>query len=305
MIDLGIYPEFAPQNKDLDKAGEDFLFHFGFGTKTMDLPKVFGEIKSLQGTKNAFLFVCAGGSQNRMKLFAETFAKECKLECSENLSKTDRFVLYKTGKVLWVNHGMGCPSLSIMLTEMLKLMYYAKAKDFRFIRLGTCGGLGLEAGVVVVSKNALNHELNEKYTQWVGDKKFERDTYLDEELRNELIATAKEQQIPVETGLTLCCDEFYEGQMRIDSFLREYAPEERYIYLKKAYDKGVRNIEMESACFASMTFRAGVKGKARFGKRYCKDLLVRAQVTRKSLVAFLLIVSTKDTKVNQKRGIPA
>ncbi|CAJ0596819.1 unnamed protein product [Cylicocyclus nassatus] len=218
------YPEFAPQNKDLDKAEKEFLFHFGFGRKTMDLPK----------------FVCAGGSQNRMKLFAETFAKECKLECSENLSKTDRFVLYKTGKVLWVNHGMGCPSLSIMLTEMLKLMYYAKAKDFRFIRLGTCGGLGLEAGVVVVSKNALNHELNEKYTQWVGDKKFERDAYLDEELRNEIIATAKEQQIPVETGLTLCCDEFYEGQMRLDSFLREYAPEERHIYFKKAYDKGVK-----------------------------------------------------------------
>ncbi|KIH47463.1 hypothetical protein ANCDUO_22477, partial [Ancylostoma duodenale] len=48
-------------------------------------------------------FVCTGGSPTRLKLYAEWFSKECNIECSENLSKSDRFVLYKTGKVVWVN----------------------------------------------------------------------------------------------------------------------------------------------------------------------------------------------------------
>ncbi|KAK6025029.1 hypothetical protein OSTOST_09081, partial [Ostertagia ostertagi] len=40
---------------------------------------------------------------------------------------------------------------------------------------------------------------------------IERDTHLDEELRNNLIALAKEKKIPVESGLTLCADDFYEA----------------------------------------------------------------------------------------------
>ena len=32
-------------------------------------------------------------------------------------------------------------------------------------------------------------------------------------------------------------------------------------YLKDAYDKGVRNIEMESLCFAAMCHHANIKGK--------------------------------------------
>ncbi|KAK6045036.1 hypothetical protein COOONC_17458, partial [Cooperia oncophora] len=77
----------------------------------------------------AIWFVCTGGSPTRLKLYAEWFSKECNLECSENLSKSDRFVMYKTGPVLWINHGMGTPSLSIMLVEALKLLHHAKAKD--------------------------------------------------------------------------------------------------------------------------------------------------------------------------------
>ncbi|PIO55069.1 hypothetical protein TELCIR_23548 [Teladorsagia circumcincta] len=53
------------------------------------------------------------------------------MQCSENLSKSDRFVMYKTGPVLWINHGMGTPSLSIMLVEALKLLHHAKAKDVK------------------------------------------------------------------------------------------------------------------------------------------------------------------------------
>ena len=35
-------------------------------------------------------------------------------------------------------------------------------------------------------------------------------------------------------------------------------------FLREAYEKGVRNIEMESLCFASMCHRASIKGKEEF-----------------------------------------
>lgn len=36
-------------------------------------------------------------------MYAEIFAKECGIPCSGNLSRSDRFSMYKSGPVLWVN----------------------------------------------------------------------------------------------------------------------------------------------------------------------------------------------------------
>ena len=41
---------------------------------------------------------------------------------------------------------MGIPSVSILLHEVIKLMYHAKAKDPVFFRIGTCGGVGIDGG---------------------------------------------------------------------------------------------------------------------------------------------------------------
>ena len=49
----------------------------------------------------------------------------------------------------WIQHGMGAPSLSILLHELLKLISYANCQDVTFLRLGTSGGLGLYLGVHV------------------------------------------------------------------------------------------------------------------------------------------------------------
>ncbi|CAI4229165.1 unnamed protein product [Auanema sp. JU1783] len=242
-------PTFALRNKYLENVEDDFLYHFGFGIKTVDIPAVFGDTK----------FVCTGGSPSRFKLYADWFAKECGIECSENLSRSDRFCIYKTGPVCWINHGMGTPSLSIMLVESLKLMHHAKAQDVKFIRLGTSGGVGVEPGTVVVTSAAMNGELEDGFVQWVAGKRVVRDTHLDPQLCSDLLDLAKDLDIPATTGKTLCTDDFYEGQMRLDGFFCEYNSEDKFDFLKTIYEKGVRNIEMESTCFSSLTFRAGVK----------------------------------------------
>lgn len=48
------------------------------------------------------------------------------------------------------------PSVGILLHEMIKLMYHAKVKDPIFFRIGTCGGIGLEGGTVVISEEAVD-----------------------------------------------------------------------------------------------------------------------------------------------------
>jgi hypothetical protein len=53
-------------------------------------------------------------------------------------------------------HGMGIPSIGILLHEVIKLMYHARVRDPVFFRIGTCGGIGLECGTVVISEEAVD-----------------------------------------------------------------------------------------------------------------------------------------------------
>lgn len=55
---------------------------------------------------------------------------------------------------------MGIPSVGILLHEIIKLMYHARVKDPVFFRLGTCGGIGLEPGTVVVSEEVVDGMMN-------------------------------------------------------------------------------------------------------------------------------------------------
>lgn len=58
---------------------------------------------------------------------------------------------------------MGVPSLGILLHEIIKLMYHAKCKDPVFIRIGTCGGIGVDGGTVIISDDAVDGLLRSVY----------------------------------------------------------------------------------------------------------------------------------------------
>jgi uridine phosphorylase len=159
---------------------------------------------------------------------------------------------------------MGNPSLSIMLHEVFKLLHYARAsKDVKFIRIGTCGGVGVKQGTTVVSERIYNGLHQNHYDQCILGKLVRRPAILDKKLCHDLMYYASQPEInfPVVSGNTLCANDFYEEQARIDGAFCEFTDEERLGFLEKCYHAyGIRNIEMESLAFAALTYHAGLKG---------------------------------------------
>lgn len=49
---------------------------------------------------------------------------------------------------LTLQHGMGVPSISIMLHELIKLLHHAECRDVVLFRLGTSGGIGKSRNVL-------------------------------------------------------------------------------------------------------------------------------------------------------------
>merc|ERR1711935_807457 len=104
-------------NPHLAGLDVDVLYHLALDT-SMDLVAMFGDVK----------FVVLGGSGERMRKVAEAAADRFGItEELKNLCATDRYSLYKVGPIISVSHGMGMPSIGILLHELAKLMHYAKA----------------------------------------------------------------------------------------------------------------------------------------------------------------------------------
>ncbi|XP_054888422.1 uridine phosphorylase 2 [Poeciliopsis prolifica] len=243
------------RNPYLDTMEEDILYHFSLSTKTHNLPEMFGDIK----------FVCVGGSANRMKAFAQFMHHELKLpgipeDLKDICEGTDRYCMYKVGPVLSISHGMGVPSISIMLHELIKLLHHAQCRDVVLFRLGTSGGVGLAPGTVVITDKAVDYSFRPQFEQVVLGKVITRSTELDEGVASELLQCSSElQNFSAVIGNTMCIHDFYEGQGRLDGALCSFSHEEKLEYLRKAYEAGVRNIEMESTVFAAMCRACGLK----------------------------------------------
>ncbi|XP_056376228.1 uridine phosphorylase 1 isoform X1 [Hyla sarda] len=242
-------------NPHLEKMKEDILYHFDLGTSTHDFPALFGDVK----------FVCVGGSSWRMKAFAQYIAGELKLgdpkdDIANICAGTDRYAMYKVGPVLAISHGMGIPSISIMLHELIKLLYHSKCTDVTVIRIGTSGGIGIDPGSVVITSQSVNPCFKPEFEQIVLGKTVVRSTELDSELAKELVQCSKEiNEFNTVIGNTMCTLDFYEGQARLDGAICSYTEEEKMEYLKAAYEAGIRNIEMESSVFAAMCNISGLR----------------------------------------------
>lgn len=241
-------------NPNLAGMKEDILYHLDLSTSTHDLPALFGDVK----------FVCVGGSASRMKAFIQYVASELGLgrpgqDYPNICSGTDRYVMYKAGPVLSVSHGMGIPSTSIMLHELLKLLHHARCSGVAIIRIGTSGGIGLEPGSVVITQQAVDACFKPEFEQMVLGKRVVRCPVLDAQLAQELLQCSKDlKEFPTVMGNTMCTSDFYEGQGRLDGALCSYTEKEKQEYLQAAHAAGVRNIEMESTVLGAMCSACGV-----------------------------------------------
>ena len=136
--------------------GDDYLYHIGLNPAVDDLRGMFSDVR----------FVCIGGAVPRMEQFAHRVVQEIQPHARvEAIGKTDRYSLFKAGPVLVSSHGMGAPSVSILLHELAKLLHYAglSAAGAVWLRMGTSGGLGVEPGTVVVSRDAVDGMLRPEW----------------------------------------------------------------------------------------------------------------------------------------------
>ncbi|XP_037515904.1 uridine phosphorylase 1-like [Rhipicephalus sanguineus] len=246
------------RNPHLSNMVTDHLYHLALSTDTHDLQHMFGDLK----------FVCMGGTPARMQEFAHFVKRRLGIQLPTGAELCDishrsyRYAMYKCGPVLSVSHGMGAPSLSILMHEVLKLIHYARCRDVVLIRIGTSGGIGIPAGSVVVSTAAVNGLLKEELELHVLGGVVRRPCVLDGRLANEIVAVGQEYMAGtnVVAGKTLSSNDFYEGQARLDGAICHYTEDEKLAFLVKLLQLGIVNIEMESSQFAAMCHHAGVKG---------------------------------------------
>ena len=90
---------------------------------------------------------------------------------TEMVGQSKSFIFSQVGPILTLNHGMGFGCLSIALHEVVKLLHYAEATDVSLIRMGTSGGLGVEPGNVILTKNGYDATLQEGHEVTTVGKK--------------------------------------------------------------------------------------------------------------------------------------
>jgi uridine phosphorylase len=207
-----------------------------------------------------------GGANKRMEDFAHFIQEELGIKSPTGQRLYDitaashRFALYKIGPVISVSHGMGVASLGILLHEMIKLMYHAKCKDPIFIRIGTSGGIGVEGGTVIVSNGAVDGRLRSIHEETILGELVQRPAIMNQAFAEEIRALARpEDDFKTVVGKTMCANDFYEGQGRLDGAFCEYTEADKLKYLNRLHAFGVVNIEMECTMFAAFTHYSGIK----------------------------------------------
>lgn len=172
------------------------------------------------------------------------------------LPKEDRFVTRYTAGVLFASHGMGMPSASIALQELMRLVFFLKRGDLEALdsvfwaRVGTSGGVGLPAGAVVVSTEGLMADLRPYRLLRGGTGEYRFDGTFPAGVRAEILAACGDPGYPVVSGATVAGNDFFLEQYRLDGAICLETPDSKMEWLRWLAARDVKNIEMEGAMFA-------------------------------------------------------
>jgi len=221
----------------------DVYYHFGVASDDPILKK-FRDVKAV--------VLC--GSGGRIIEFAEKWSKKRKRKIYA-LPKEERFVTRYCDGVLFASHGMGMPSASICVQELMRMVYFLKDGNLEemdkvfWTRVGTSGGVGLEGGTVVVTTEGLMADMK-PYRVLVGEREHYFDGDFPKDVAQGIIDASKDSGLPLEMGKTIAGNEFFIEQMRLDGAIRLAEESWKFGWLDWIHEKGVRNIEMEGAMLA-------------------------------------------------------
>ncbi|MEH2146083.1 nucleoside phosphorylase [Nostoc sp.] len=170
------------------------FYHIGFGQD--DLGSLPPSIALLSG------------DPERSRLIAQTYLQDLRL-LSENRGLNSYVGYLPNGRpILSATSGMGAPSLSIVVNELIQVGIR------QIIRIGTCGSIqpDVTVGSVVISSAALCRQGAANDIAPV-----EYPAAADPFLTVALVKAARELEVEYHVGITASVDTFYEGQERIDS----------------------------------------------------------------------------------------
>jgi uridine phosphorylase len=223
--------------------------------------------------------IVMAGSGARMDEFASRWARAHDDAEIIAFPKEDRFITRYTAGVLFVSHGMGMPSASIAVQELMRLTYFIKGGDLDALdqifwaRVGTSGGVGLEPGTIVVTTEALMADLK-PYRLLDGAGGYHWfDGHFPRAIADAIVSANAGSGIPIVLGKTVATHEFFIEQFRLDGAIALTTPEAKAAWLARLHEHGVRNIEMEGAMIAAYL---NLWGFSRFAM-ICTTLLNRLE----------------------------
>ena len=223
----------------------DVYYHFG----------VASDDPVLEGFRDVRAIILAG-SGDRIEGFAHRWSALHGDAPVVALPKEERFVTRYCAGVLFASHGMGMPSASIAVQELMRMLFFLKRGDLEamsevfWARVGTSGGVGLPGGTVVVTTEGLMADLK-PYRLLNGlSGEYWFDGTFPADVAQAIVAASAGSGIPVELGRTVAGNEFFLEQLRLDGAIRLESQESKMAWLEALEAAGVRNIEMEGAMLA-------------------------------------------------------
>ena len=229
----------------LDGSREDVYYHFGVASSD----PILASLREVRA-------VVMAGSGGRIKEFAQRWSDLNGGSPIVAFPKEDRFVTRYSAGVLFASHGMGMPSASIALQELMRMVFFLKGGDLDalddvfWVRVGTSGGVGLPGGTVVVSSEGLMADLKPYRLLKGGDGEYWFDASFPAATSTAIIAANRDTDFPIVSGKTVAGNEFFLEQFRLDGAICFETPDTKMAWLNWLHDNGVANIEMEGAMLA-------------------------------------------------------
>ncbi len=192
--------------------------------------------------------VILSGEPERSQFIAQAYLQNVKL-LSQYRGLHSYLGDLPNGKpILVATSGMGAPSLSIVVNELVQIGIK------RFLRVGTCGSIQpyIPVGDLVISQGCLCRQ-----GAALDIAPVEYPAIADPFLTVALVETARKLNIPCHLGITASVDTFYEGQERSESSANVHLQSWLTGITSTYRQLNILNYEMEAGTLLKM---AGVYG---------------------------------------------